>query len=136
MPAYSETFPWPSHYRHFTFFEHRMTEHSMVRTLKNVGDGIYHLTLSSDRNIIVFICECYSYGFAEYIETIEKIGKVDAVIINSNWCGYTDQLKLQCRKERVGIFNIRDFMAAINKNEFWTYLNEYDKKRYKEKGLL
>lgn len=136
MPAHSEDFPWPSYYRHFKFFEARMAEHSMVRTLESVGGGIYRLGLPDSRQLIVFICECYSYGIAEFTETAGKVGKVDTVVINSNWCGYTDELKLQCRNEGVGLFDIRDFMAALNQKDFWLYLSEYDQERYRKRGLL
>lgn len=136
MPAHSENFPWPSYYGHFKFFEARMAEHSMVRTLKSEGTGIYHLGLAESRKMNVFVCECYSYGTAEFMETVESSGKIDAVVINSNWCGYTDELKLQCRKDGVGLFNIRDFMAALNQKDFWLYLDEHDKERFRERGLL
>lgn len=136
LPARSEHFPWPSHYGHFKFFEDRMADHSRVRKIESAGNGLYHLTLSDSREMTVFICECYSYGTAEFIETVDNLGKLDAVVINSNWCGYTDELKLQCRNDGIGLFDIRDFMAAINKNEFWLYLNEHDKESFKKRGLI
>lgn len=136
MPARSENFPWPSHYGHFDFFEDRMSAHSKVRSLKKLDDGLYKIGLSDSREITVFICECYSYGMAQYAETVEKRGKLDAVIINSNWCGYTGELKAQCRKEGVGLFDIRDFMGALNQKEFWLYLNEQDKKQLEKRGQI
>lgn len=108
----------------------------MVKSLENVGGGVYNLTLSDSRNLRLFICECYSYGLAEYMETVDNIGKLDSVIINSNWCGYTDELKLQCRSDGIGLFDIRDFMAAINQRDYWLYLNEHDEKRFRKRGLL
>ena len=84
----------------------------------------------------MFICECYSYGIAEFTETVGNMGKVDTVVIISNWCGYTDELKIQCREEGVGLFDIRDFMAALNQRDFWLYLSEYDQERYRKRGLL
>lgn len=113
-----------------------MAGHSSVRKIESAGNGIYHLTLSDSREMTVFICECYSYGTAEFIETVEKLGALDAVIINSNWCGYTDELKIQCRNNRVGLFDIRDFMAAINKKDFWLYLNDYDREYFQKRGLI
>ena len=136
MPAHSEDFPWPSAYGHFNFFEQRMRTHSRVRDLKALGNGRYRLTKTDGNVLETFICECYSYGVAEYLETISKFGKLDAVIISSNWCGYTDDLKMQCRHERVGLFSIRDFMAAVNRAEFWAYLSDWDTDRYKRRGLL
>jgi hypothetical protein len=136
MPAYSDTFPWPSHYGHFQFFEQRMKSHSRVQDIKALGDGRYRLTKTGGQVLDVFICECYSYGSAEYLETTSRLGKMDAIIISSNWCGYTPQLKAQCRREHVGLFNIRDFMAALNRADLWSYLEAAEERRLKEQGLL
>jgi hypothetical protein len=113
-----------------------MKAHGRVSRLNGIGDGVYELTLGSGRVLKVFICECYSYGAAEYVETIQNLGKLDAIIINSNWCGYTTEAKLLCRSEKVGLFDIGDFMGALNKPEIWSYLNEHDLELFKEKGWL
>ncbi len=136
MGAYSNEYPWPPHYGHFKFFEERMEAHSRVKSVKELQSGLYELTLLDQRTLRVFICECYSYGIAEYYETVSKLGKVDAVIINSNWCGYTDEAKFHCRDLKIGLFDIRDFMAALNKPKLWLYLNSFQDERYKKAGLI
>lgn len=136
MPARSEDFPWPSHYGHFNYFEDRMTGHSKVRALQRLDSGLYKVALSDSREIITFICECYSYGVAEYAETVAKLGKIDAVVINSNWCGYTGDLNAQCRDEGVGLFNIKDFMGALNQKDFWLYVSREEKEEMKRRGAL
>ncbi|WP_374595677.1 hypothetical protein [Sphingosinicella sp.] len=113
-----------------------MRAHSRVASLDAVGDGLYHLKKKDGKSLIVFICDCYSYGMAQYIETTSKVGKVDVVIINSQWCGYTRELKIQCRKEAIGLFDVRDFMAALNHRDYWLYLNEWDTERFKACGLI
>lgn len=136
MPAHSETFPWPSYSGEYGFFESRMGTHSRVRSVEPQGDGLYRLTRSDGAVLRTFICECYSFGIAEYMETIEKLGRLDAIIINSAWCGYTPELKVQCRDEQVGLFDIRDFMAALNRQDFWMYLTEWEEGRLRDRGLL
>lgn len=136
MAAYSDVFPWPSHYGEFSFFEQRMREHNRVRSIEARGSGYYLLTKIDGSILTAFICECYSFGMAEYVETTSKLGKIDVVVINSIWCGYTDDLKIRCRNDRVGLFGIKDFMAALNKSDFWLYLDEYDTKKFKDRGLI
>lgn len=136
MPAHSETYPWPSHYGNFKFFELRMNQHSRVDNFISHGGGRYDIILESGTLVRVFICECYAYGVAEYTETIEKNGPLDAVVINSNWCGYTDDVKIRCRKESVGIFTIGEFMGALNHADFWNYLTDRQKERFEKYGLL
>ena len=114
-----------SHYEEYGFFEDRMRGHNKVSSLKNIQGGLYDLSLTNGKILKIFICECYSYGVAEYQETTQKLGQLDAIIINSNWCGYSPEAKLYCRERSVGLFKIREFMAALNLTRYWEYLTEY-----------
>jgi hypothetical protein len=131
MPAENEHFPWLSYYGHYNFFEARVKAHNKVENLKKVETGLYSVRLMDGRLIKVFVCECYSFGVAEYYEAVGKLGHLDAVVINSNWCGYTSEVKLACRLEKVGVFNISGFMAAMNLHEYWNYMTEEERKRLK-----
>ena len=88
--------------------------------------------------IKTFVCQCYSFDVAEYIEVTEKLGEINAVVIY--------RLKLvrifiNCKtllyeKTRVGIYSITGFMAAININHYWDYLTEFEIEQFKEKGWI
>lgn len=135
MPAHNNSFPWMSYYGNYKFFEERIQSHSKVSSLRNTGDGSYEISLIDGRTLTAFICECYSYGMAEYYESVEKIGDLNAVIINSNWCGYSMDAKLHCREHNVGLFDIGGFMAALNIRNHWEYLTKYEKEYFEKKGL-
>lgn len=128
MPAYNDSFPWMSYYGNYRFFEGRMRVHNKVTKLRNTDEGLYEIELIDGRTLIVFICECYSFGMAEYYESVDKLGNLNAVIINSNWCGYTMDVKLHCRENNVGLFDMKGFMAALNLDDYWEYLTENEKK--------
>lgn len=128
MPAHNSTFPWLTYYRHYTFFENRMREHSKVRGLQKINTGLYDVHLLDDRVLRVFICECYSFDDADYHETVENYGLVDAVVISSNWCSYDFEMKLARMQEEVGVFDLKGFMAAINRTKCWEYMTEYERK--------
>ncbi|EFE3929092.1 hypothetical protein CHZ71_003397 [Escherichia coli] len=136
MPAENNKFPWLSYYRNYNFFEQRMREHSKVVSCENINIGLYNIRLTNGRTLKVFICECYAFGTAEYVESCENYGELNAVVISSNWCGYSLDIKRDCMQNNVGIFNIGGFMAAINRDMFWTYMTEYEKERFKEYGWL
>jgi hypothetical protein len=70
---------------------------------------------------------------AEYHESVENLGNLNAVVINSNWCGYTMDVKLHCQKHEVGVFDIIGFMAALNLRNYWEYLTK-EEKEYLEQG--
>lgn len=137
MPAFSDKFPWPSHHGHFNFFEDRMTSHSSVIVLQNTSVGLYKIVRKADpRALTVFICDCYSFGCAEAMETIGNIGSIDAIIINSSWCSYSMDAKHYCIDKKIGLFNIGDFMRSIHIKNFWSYLNEDEDKFFREKGWV
>ena len=122
MPANSEEFPWPSHYGHFNFFEKRMKDHGRVGSITPDGDGVYLLMRSDGQELRVFICECYSFGVAEYLEVLKKVAEVDAVVINSMWCGYTSEAKRQATSDHKGLFKVSEFMGALNMQDYWNYV--------------
>jgi hypothetical protein len=136
MSEESSGFPWPPYYGHFNFFEARMRGHSRIKSIKAAQAGVYDLTLTTDSSIRVFVCECYSFGVAEYVEVMRKLGQLDAIVINSAWCGYTWDAKHTTRGDKVGLYKIGDFMAALNKPHIWDYLNESEKERFAKQGWL
>lgn len=136
MPAHSDNFPWMSYYGEYDFFEQRMREHSKVKSIANIQPGLYNIDLINNDSLIVFICECYSFDIAEYIESQKNYGHLDAVVISSNWCGYSLDVKRRGIKEQVGVFTIAGFMAAINRDKYWTYLTQGEQKIFQENGGL
>ena len=134
MPAHSDKFPWPNFYGHFKFFEDRMRSHGGVMSLERRGEGLYELVRRNGEAIRVFICDCYAFGVAEYMEAIEHLGPLNAIIINSAWCGYSPDVKRHCREQRVGIFKIADFMAALNRDNFWDYLTQSEVEYFRKNG--
>ena len=136
MAAYSNKFPWPSHYGHFSFFEERMQNHSAVKSLENLGNGLYKLHRKRGDILKVFVCECYAFGVAEYIESEQKLGKLDAVVINSAWCGFSRDARKHCWDANVGLFRIGDFMAALNQKKVSKHLNSDEKEYFTKKGWI
>lgn len=136
MAARNEAFPWTSHYGHYEFFEEQMNRHGKVASLSPRGTGLYDLTRWQGDPLRVFICECYAFGVAEYMETVKRLGQIDSVIINSYWCGYSPEAKRFCRDARVGLFSIGEFMAALNRADYWSYLTDAEKEDFKKRGWL
>lgn len=127
MPAHNSDFPWLSYYGNYNFFENRMNGHSKVSKIVNLDAGLYEVHLIDGRILRVFICECYAFSDADYIETVEKYGPVSAIVISSNWCSYDISTKLARMEEGVGIFDIAGFMAAINRRNYWEYMTERER---------
>jgi len=133
MPAHDDNFPWMSYYGNYNFFVDRMKSHNKVQNVHAINKSCYEIALSNGNKLKVFICECYSFGLAEFYETIEKLGKLNAIIINSNWCGYTLEAKKHCRDQEVGLYDISGFMAALNMDKYWLYLTDREKIEFRKR---
>ncbi|SHN90357.1 hypothetical protein BHECKSOX_540 [Bathymodiolus heckerae thiotrophic gill symbiont] len=136
MPAHNEHFLWMSYYQNYNFFVQRMNKHSKVNSINSANPSLYNIELTNGKALKVFICECYAFDVAEYVEACENYDELDAVVISSNWCSYSLDVKRRCMSENVGVFDTSGFMAAINRNEFWTYLTQYEQERFQENGWL
>lgn len=130
MPAHSDTFPWPSSYGHYDFFEQRMAGHDKVASvIRGEGEGLYEILRSQGDSMRVFVCECYAFGIAQYMETLERLGRLDAVVVNSAWCNYSIEAKRHARKSQVGLYKVGEFMAALNRSKHWEHLSALEESR-------
>lgn len=136
MPAYSEDFPWPSSRETFEFFEEQMLRHNKVQKLIRVDGGLYELTTQRGNTLKVFVCQCYAFGVAEYREVVDKLGEVNIIVIDSAWCGYSDEVKRHCRALEVGLFKVGQLMAALNREDTWSFLDKNEIERFERKGWL
>lgn len=136
MAARNETFPWTSHYGHYKYFETLINKHNKTASLTEESNGIYTLVRTQGDTLRIFICECYAFGTAETLETIEKLGEVNAIVINSIWCGYSPEAKQFCRDSVIGLFKIAEFMGALHRDDYWLYLTEAEEEYFQKKGWL
>lgn len=113
-----------------------MKQHGKIASFITEDKGLYLLQKVDGETIRAFICECYSFGIAEFYECIDRLGKVDAILINSAWCGYTTDAKRQSRSDGVGLFKIGDFMSALHKKDWRSYLTGTEMEHFLAKGWL
>ena len=113
-----------------------MRQHRRVSSLRKLGDQMYELERSVGDKLRTFACECYSFGFAEYMETTRNFGRFDVIYINSAWCGYTMDAKQACRADKVGLFQMGSLMAALKKKDYWAYLDTDEKEYFEKEGWM
>jgi hypothetical protein len=99
-----------------------MNGHEKVAQLVDVGGGFFEITRKIGDTLRVFVCECYAFGVAEFSEVQDHCSNVSAIVVSSNWCGYTDDVKAHCATLKVGVFTISEFMGALNRDDYWSYV--------------
>lgn len=134
MTAFSQDYPWLPYQGNYRFFENLLKSHDKISNFKKIQDGFYNIEINDGRILKIFICDCYSFGIAEYHEVVEQLGSINAIVINSNWCGYSPDVKQHCKDLKIGVFRIGGFMGAINTKNFWEYLTPEEKEAKKRNG--
>lgn len=135
MPATNNDFPWKPYYDYKSFLR-TMTNHSKVSAINEIGSGRFDIKLNDGRTLKTFICECYSFGLAEYYETIENLGELDIIMVDSEWCHYSMEAKKHCWQNGVGLFKLKELMAALHKDDYWLYLRKNETNEFKRLGWI
>jgi hypothetical protein len=121
MPATNNDFPWMGHYGRYDYFERAIAEHSKVLGFEKEEEYLFAVALNDGRKLRVFICDCYSFDVADFEEVMAEVDAVDIIVINSNWCGYSNTAKSHSIKHKKGLFKYGEFLGAINYKKFWEY---------------
>jgi len=106
-----------------------------VTDLIEIDTAIYDVQRTFGDTIRIFICECYSFGAAEYIETMEKLEGINAIIIDSNWCNYTYDAKVMAFSDGVGLYKVVEFMHRIRDKDYLAP-SEDEIEIYKKSGVI
>jgi hypothetical protein len=60
----------------------------------------------------VHLTNTYIVGDAEVHEILSEDPNIDAIVTMSQWNGYTDSAKLNCKDRGVGLFKFDEFLGA------------------------
>lgn len=63
--------------------------------------------------IRVFMTNIYIVGVADVYEILAQAGTVDAIVTMSEWNGYTNEAKLNCKEQNIGLFKFKEFLGAV-----------------------
>ena len=117
------------------FIQQFLANHSFIKEMEEWNKAMLYVTLIDGRNLRVFVT--HTYFFTEY--TFDKImvinPNIDAVICSSPNATYTEQAKILCIQQNIGLFKLVEFMGAIRKSaeEFLNYLVNAEKsERFKD----
>ena len=135
MGANSSDFPWPSYYGEHAFLKKVMWGNNKVTDIIEVEKAVYDIERSYGDTIRIFVCECYSFGAAEYEEAMTNLKDINAIIIDSNWCNYTGDAKIMAYSDGVGLFKIVEFMHQARLRNYLEP-TEDEKEMYKAHGII
>ncbi|MDO6658002.1 hypothetical protein [Anaerobacillus sp. 1_MG-2023] len=116
------------HKTSLAFLEERLSAHNKVVNFTKTDEYFYKIQRCTGLvEINLLLVDCYTIGFAEYIYFKKEFPIANAIVTSSNWNRYTLDAKNAARQEEVGLFNIGEFLGALNFDEFWNYVKKTDK---------
>jgi len=99
--------------------------HKKVISFERSRDVVFDILrvppLSEVRAVLTDI---YTIGLADLLDAIEKVPGVSCVIAGGDWNGYSVEAKDYALQNKIGLFTISEFFAAL----WWKNLHEYHKK--------
>ena len=120
------------------YFENIVKGHDKVKGLFELSEDYYLVKRIKGKDIKVLVNNIYTLGLADYYEIANTYDAVDAIVIMSNWNGYTTQAKSIAKKENRAIMGFKEFLGALNYDNIIEYINEDNKGNAKyssEKGF-
>lgn len=96
------------------FFENAIKRHNKVKELTQISNNYYLIKRINGKDVNVLVNNIYTLGLADYYEIVNTYGSIDAIVIMSNWNGYTTQAKSIARKENIAILGFTEFLGAMN----------------------
>lgn len=104
------------------FFEQAIAAHDKVSDLSALGPQVFRITRVGDMSdVTIYLTNLYTVGYADVVGILSERPEVDCIVTASTWNGYTDGAKLYAKQRRVGLFEFKELMGALNWRRFWTY---------------
>jgi hypothetical protein len=112
------------------FFERAMAQHRKVECCEQVQRELYQLTRRDGLSPLrVLLVNIYTVGVADVIELLGEFPGLQAIVILSNWNGYTTDAKEYAKQRGVGVFVMNEFLGALWQRDPTHYEKPDDKQR-------
>lgn len=115
---------WNVPYSVITFFEKALRGHNMVLKFTRTDDILFHLTLQTGQTMDVLLVNEYTLGLAAVLRARDEFPTAEHIVTGANWNAYTMEAKEYGWDNELGVFNLREFLGALN----WTEPIKYHRK--------
>ena len=112
---------WNVSYSVITFVERALTGHDKVQSFERSRDILFRVVLQDDREIVFVLVNEYVLGLAAVLRARAEFPEADYVVTGGSWNSYTREAKEYGQSNDIGIFNIQEFLGALNWSEPKTY---------------
>ncbi|MFU1719518.1 hypothetical protein [Bacillus velezensis] len=120
------------------FFLRIISNHSKINSIEQIEVPLFSIKKDNNDILRALLVDIYIIGDAEVLDLMSRYSGIDAIINISMWNKNTKSAKDMAREQEIGLFEIKEFMGALNcvsRKAFLNYIppneREENKKRNK-----
>lgn len=107
------------------YFTKLLSNHSNVESYNQIDSQRFQITRKTGEvEICVYITNTYTIGITKYLEVLSEYPETNCIITSSAWNKYTGDAKEMAIQNKIGLFDMGEFMGAMNINEYWSYIKK------------
>lgn len=119
------------------FFYNLISNHSKVKKIEQIGIPLFSIEKKNGDTLIALLVDIYIISDAEILDLMSRYSNIDVVINISMWNEYTDSAKVIAKEHQIGLFELKEFMGALNcvtRKTFLNYIPQYKRKANKNRN--
>lgn len=115
---------WCVSFAIISFFKTALSGHSTVSSFTRTHDIFFTIKDKRGRILKVLLLDEYVLGLAAIYRAQSEFPELEYIVTGTNWNGYTPEAKEYGLSNSIGIFNLTEFLGALN----WSDPKKYCKR--------
>ncbi|MGV7098273.1 hypothetical protein ACWA16_04750 [Bacillus subtilis] len=119
------------------FFFNIILNHSKIENIKQIEIPLFSIKKTNGDNLIALLVDIYIIGDAEILDLMSRYSNLDAIINISMWNKNTKSAKEIAKEQEIGLFDIKEFMGALNcvsRRAFLNYIPPHEREENKKRN--
>jgi hypothetical protein len=111
------------------FIMERLKQHNCVSDFVRTSDREFEIKRTCGDVIHLYITAKYVFGFLDVNDVLQTNPDTNCIMLASSWLNYTSDAKDLAKESQVGLFDMGEFLGALNREHgFWNYKKPEKKK--------
>lgn len=115
---------WNTSYSTISFVERTLGSRDNLIHVSRESDIVFNIARDDGEVIIALVVGRYTISLNDVIRAKSEFPQITCIVGEGNWSGYTEEAKEYGSSIGVGVFEMREFLGAIN----WKNVNSYHRK--------
>ena len=105
---------WGVSFSTIRFFEEGLESHNKIKSISRDSDILFTIDTVFNATYKVLLLNEYVMGEASVIKALGEFGKLDFIVYGGKWNDSTEEANRIASENNIRLFDISDFLGAIN----------------------